>query len=167
MILFGLPFITVLREGLEGVVFLGGIGLSEKPLAVAGGAAMGLLIGSIIGQSGTFNLCTYLPSAYTLFSSSAPLQLRTFTTLSTLLLFLIGAGLSARAAFGLERQYFINGVGAAAAEAGNGPGSYRVAGNIWKLNYANPEPGAIDGSGYWQLAQSIVGWNNVGTVSTV
>lgn len=49
MILFGLPFITVLREGLEGVVFLGGIGLSEKPLAVAGGALMGLIIGAIIG----------------------------------------------------------------------------------------------------------------------
>jgi high-affinity iron transporter len=51
MILFGLPFVTVLREGLEGVVFLGGIGLSEKPLAVAGGALMGLVIGSIIGMS--------------------------------------------------------------------------------------------------------------------
>lgn len=80
---------------------------------------------------------------------------------------MIGAGLASRAAYGLERQYFINGVGAAAAESGNGPGSFRVAGNIWKLQYANPEPGAPDGSGYWQLAQSIVGWNNVGTVCTV
>lgn len=50
MILFGLPFITVLREGLEGVVFLGGIGLSEPPPAIAGGALVGLIIGSIIGE---------------------------------------------------------------------------------------------------------------------
>jgi high-affinity iron transporter len=50
MILFGLPFITVLREGLEGVVFLGGIGLSEPPPAIAGGAFVGLIIGSIIGE---------------------------------------------------------------------------------------------------------------------
>jgi len=58
MILFGLPFITVLREGLEGVVFLGGIGLSEKPLAVAGGAFMGLVIGTIIGTSQTVSQLT-------------------------------------------------------------------------------------------------------------
>jgi len=51
MILFGLPLITVLREGLEGVVFLGGIGLSESPPAVAGGAFFGLVIGSCIGES--------------------------------------------------------------------------------------------------------------------
>ena len=51
MILFGLPFITVLREGLEGVVFLGGIGLSEAPPAVAGGAIVGLIVGGFIGNS--------------------------------------------------------------------------------------------------------------------
>lgn len=50
MILFGLPFITVLREGLEGVVFLGGIGLSESPPAVAGGALFGAIVGGLIGM---------------------------------------------------------------------------------------------------------------------
>jgi high-affinity iron transporter len=50
MILFGLPLITVLREGLEGVVFLGGIGLSESPPAVAGGALAGAIVGGTIGQ---------------------------------------------------------------------------------------------------------------------
>ena len=50
MILFGLPFVTVLREGLEGVVFLGGIGLSESPPAVAGGALAGAIVGGLIGE---------------------------------------------------------------------------------------------------------------------
>jgi high-affinity iron transporter len=95
------------------------------------------------------------------------MPLRTFTTSSSLLLFMIGAGLASRAAYSLERQYFINGVGTAAAEAGHGPGSYRVDGNIWKLPYGDPEPGADDGSGWAQLAQSIIGWNNIGTVWTV
>ena len=108
-----------------------------------------------------------LTPAYTLFTSTSPLSLRRFTTLSTIILFMIGAGLASRAAYSLERQYFINGVGVQAAEAGTGPGSYRVAGNIWKLTYGNPEPGAEDGNGYWQLAQSLVGWNNIGTVWTV
>ncbi|WWD15811.1 hypothetical protein CI109_100235 [Kwoniella shandongensis] len=150
-ILFGLPFITVLREGLEGVVFLGGIGLSEKGTAVGLGGLAGLVGGG---------LCAYL-----LFSSTSPLSLRKFTVLSSLLLFFIGAGLASRAAYSLERQYFISHVGTAAAESGNGPGSYRVKGNIWHLTWWDPEPGS--GDNFAQLAQAIVGWNNTGTVWTV
>ncbi|WVR05101.1 hypothetical protein IAU60_002113 [Kwoniella sp. DSM 27419] len=150
-ILFGLPFITVLREGLEGVVFLGGIGLSEKGSAVAGGGVGGLIVGGLL--------------AWALFSSTTPLSIKRFTTLSSLLLFLIGAGLASRAAYAFERQYFISWVGTAAAEAGDGPGSYRVQGNIWHLTWWNPEPGS--GDNLSQLAQALVGWNNTGTVWTV
>ncbi|OCF35422.1 iron ion transporter [Kwoniella heveanensis CBS 569] len=150
-ILFGLPFITVLREGLEGVVFLGGIGLSEKGSAVAGGGIGGLIIGGLL--------------AWVLFSSTTPLSMKRFTTLSSLLLFLIGAGLASRAAYAFERQYFISYVGTAAAEAGNGPGSYRVKGNIWHLTWWDPEPGSGDNMS--QLAQALVGWNNTGTWWTI
>ncbi|WVF72280.1 hypothetical protein IAT40_007092 [Kwoniella sp. CBS 6097] len=150
-ILFGLPFITVLREGLEGVVFLGGIGLSEKPSAVAGGGIGGLIVGGLL--------------AWVLFSSTTPLSIKRFTTLSSLLLFMIGAGLASRAAYAFERQYFISYVGTAAAEAGNGPGSYRVKGNIWHLTWWDPEPGS--GDNLSQLAQALVGWNNTGTWWTI
>lgn len=146
-ILFGLPFITVLREGLEGIVFLGGIGLSESPSSVVGGGIFGLFAGG---------LCAYL-----LFSSTTPLSVHTFTTFSSLLLFLIGAGLASRSAYALERQYFINHVGAAAAESGNGPGSYRVKGNIWHLTWWDPEPGS--GDNWAQVAQAVLGWNNTGS----
>jgi len=47
--MFLLPFVTVLREGLEAVVFIGGVGLSEPassfPLAVVCGLAAGCLVG--------------------------------------------------------------------------------------------------------------------------
>jgi high-affinity iron transporter len=47
--MFVLPFITVLREGLEAVVFVGGVSLSEPatafPLPVVVGIACGVLIG--------------------------------------------------------------------------------------------------------------------------
>lgn len=152
-ILFGLPFITVLREGLEGVVFLGGIGVTDKPKAIFFGALAGFAIGGAL--------------AYTLFSKSEGMTLQRFTTVSTLILFIVGAGLASRSAYSLERQYFINGVGADAAESGDGPGSYRVAGNIWKLTWGNPEVGHEGYSGWWQLAQSLCGWNNIGTVWTV
>lgn len=152
-ILFGLPFITVLREGLEGVVFLGGIGLTGSPLSIFTGAVAGFVIGGVL--------------AVTLFAQTETMTLQRFTMFSTVILFMMGAGLASRSAYSLERQYFINGVGQAAAEAGDGPGSYRVAGNIWKLTWGNPEPGHEGYSGFWQLAQSLVGWNNIGTVWSV
>jgi len=50
--MFVLPFITVLREGLEAVVFVGGVSLSEPatafPLAVVVGMICGVLIGYFI-----------------------------------------------------------------------------------------------------------------------
>ena len=50
--MFYLPFITVLREGLEAVVFIGGVGLSQPatafPLAVICGLLAGIIIGVII-----------------------------------------------------------------------------------------------------------------------
>lgn len=50
--MFLLPFITVLREGLEAVVFIGGVGLGlpaeSFPLAVICGLLAGILIGYLI-----------------------------------------------------------------------------------------------------------------------
>jgi high-affinity iron transporter len=50
--MFILPFITVLREGLEAVVFVGGVSLTEPatsfPLAVVCGIAAGVLVGYLI-----------------------------------------------------------------------------------------------------------------------
>lgn len=50
--MFILPFVTVLREGLEAVVFIGGVGLGlpaeSIPLAVVCGLAAGCLIGYMI-----------------------------------------------------------------------------------------------------------------------
>ena len=50
--LFILPFVTVLREGLEAVVFIGGVGLSFPasafPLPVILGVGAGILVGYFI-----------------------------------------------------------------------------------------------------------------------
>jgi len=50
--MFWLPFVTVLREGLEAVVFIGGVSLgipaTAFPLAVVTGLLAGILIGFII-----------------------------------------------------------------------------------------------------------------------
>ena len=50
--MFILPFVTVLREGLEAVVFIGGVSLSEPalsfPLAVVVALVSGVLVGYFI-----------------------------------------------------------------------------------------------------------------------
>lgn len=50
--MFILPFVTVLREGLEAIVFIGGVGVGEPatafPLPVILGLAAGVLIGYLI-----------------------------------------------------------------------------------------------------------------------
>lgn len=50
--MFLLPFITVLREGIEAVVFIGGVTLglpaTSFPLAVVTGLGTGLLVGYLI-----------------------------------------------------------------------------------------------------------------------
>ena len=50
--MFHLPFVTVLREGIEAIVFIGGVGLAQPasafPLAVICGLAAGILVGVIM-----------------------------------------------------------------------------------------------------------------------
>jgi high-affinity iron transporter len=47
--MFALPFITVLREGLEAVVFVGGVSLSEPASSIPLAVVVGILCGAIIG----------------------------------------------------------------------------------------------------------------------
>jgi high-affinity iron transporter len=44
-----LPFIPVLREGLEGVIFVAGVSFSAPASAVPLPAVVGLLAGSLVG----------------------------------------------------------------------------------------------------------------------
>lgn len=47
--LFLLPFITVLREGFEGVVFITGVGLTSSPLEILFSVIAGLSVGAFVG----------------------------------------------------------------------------------------------------------------------
>lgn len=47
--LFLLPFITVLREGLEAVVFIGGVSLGQSAKSIPLAAIVGLICGLIVG----------------------------------------------------------------------------------------------------------------------
>lgn len=47
--MFMLPFVTVLREGIEAVVFVAGVSFSSSASAIPLPAVVGLLVGSIVG----------------------------------------------------------------------------------------------------------------------
>ncbi|CEH17046.1 IRON TRANSPORTER FTH1 [Ceraceosorus bombacis] len=150
--LFFIPLVTTLREGLEGVVFIGGVSLglpaTSIPLPAVVGIAAGLLVGAIVFRAG-----------------SVGKQVRFFLILSTVALLIIAAGMASRAVYYLQFYRYVKLVGDAAAESGSGPGSYYYKDYVWHLDCCNPED--TTSSGGWGILNSLVGWNNTATIGSV
>ncbi|ODQ66373.1 iron permease FTR1 [Nadsonia fulvescens var. elongata DSM 6958] len=143
-----LPFITVLREGIEAIIFVGGVSLgtsaSSIPLPVFTGLAAGLLCGYIIYRGGNV------------------MSIQIFLIASTCFLYLIAAGLFSRGVWFLEMYRFAKAAGGDVAENGSGPGSYNIKASVWHVNCCNP---LIDGG--WQIFQALFGWQNSATFGSV
>ena len=103
--LFILPFATVLREGLEAVIFMGGVSLglpaTSFPLAVVTGLACGCLVGYFIYRSvGT--LCKLNSSWLNGYRGGNFAPIQTFLIISTCFLYLVAAGLFSKAVWNFE-----------------------------------------------------------------
>lgn len=148
--MFILPFITVLREGIEAVVFIGGVSLglpaSSIPLAAITGLGCGLLVGYVIYRGG----------------NAAPLQW--FLIASTCFLYLVAAGLFSRGVWYLEINTWNKATGGDASENGSGPGSYDIRQSVWHVNCCNPD---LNGGGGWGIFNAILGWQNSATYGSV
>ncbi|KAF2461833.1 plasma membrane iron permease [Lineolata rhizophorae] len=148
--MFLLPFVTVLREGLEAVIFIGGVGLgfpaTAFPLAVICGLGAGALVGVLIYKGCSF----------------AKLQI--FLIISTCFLYLVAAGLLSRAVGAFEADKWNKEIGGDAAETGSGPGSYDIRQSVWHVNCCSP---ALNGGGGWGVFNSLFGWTNSATYGTV
>jgi high-affinity iron transporter len=80
----------------------------------------------------------------------------------TNLLLLIGAGLFSKAVGEFEGNAYAKLLGAQGDDAlGDGPGSYRVQGNVWHLACCSPNDN-LDGQG-WSIFGAIFGWSNNGS----
>ncbi|KAG1795325.1 iron permease FTR1 [Suillus plorans] len=148
-VLFILPMITVLREGIEAVVFVGGVALGQPaesiPIAAIVGLACGLVCGYFIYQ----------------FASRSTLTI--FLIVMTNLILLIGAGLFSKAIWSFQEYAFNNLLGQDVDDSGgDGPGSYDVRGNVWHLECCNPE---TDMS--WGIFNAVLGWTNNATLGSV
>lgn len=146
--MFILPFITTMREGVEAVVFVGGVSLGYPatafPLPVMTGIMAGLLAGWLIYRGGNV------------------MSIQIFLIASTCVLYLIAAGMFSKAIWSLQYYQFVVGVGSDVGETGSGAGSYNILQTVWHVNCCNAE---IDNG--WDIFQSILGWQNTGTYGSV
>lgn len=150
--MFILPMVTVLREGLEAVVFVAGAGTtttgsqaSAFPLPVIVGLICGLAVGFFIFYGGSYS------------------SLQIFLVISTCILYLISAGLFSRAAWYFINYQFNVKTGGDASEGGSGPGSYNVDAHVvYHINFGNPE---IDNG--WDVFNSLLGWENTGYLANI
>jgi high-affinity iron transporter len=146
--MFILPFITTMREGVEAVVFVGGVSLglpaTEFPLPVVTGLLAGLLAGYLIYRGGNV------------------LTIQIFLIASTSVLYLIAAGMFSKAIWSLQFHTFARKVGSDVAEEGDGPGSYDISETVWHVNCCNPE---INNG--WDVFQALLGWQNSATYGSV
>lgn len=151
-VLFILPLITVLREGMEAVIFVGGVSLGQPAAAIPIAAIVGLICGIIVG--------------YLIYAFASRATLTFFMIAMTNFILLIGAGLFSRAVWSFQENAFNNLLGADVDDAGgDGPGSFDVRGNVWHLNCCNPENN-FDNDG-WSIFNAIFGWTNSASVGSV
>ncbi|GAA5945372.1 uncharacterized protein JCM15063_002325 [Sporobolomyces koalae] len=149
--LFLLPLVTVLREGLEAVVFVGGVSLGQSARSIPLAAICGVLVGFVVG--------------YLIYASGSRVNLSIFLVISTQVLLLLGAGLFSKAVADFEIYKYNKGVGGDVGETGSGPGSFDVDNSVWHLPYGNPENNtSTDG---WSIFNAILGWTNNATYGSI
>ncbi|PRP75519.1 high-affinity iron permease CaFTR1 [Planoprotostelium fungivorum] len=149
--LFLLPMVTVLREGLESVVFMGGVSLAEPPTSIPLAALAGIFCGLVVG--------------YILWRGGMSMKIHLLMVTSTCFLLLIAAGLASKAVWFFEMYVFNSKVGLAVDDnLGDGPGSFRTSTMVWHIPGTNPEQANPGG---WGVFNAILGWQGTATYGSV
>ncbi|AGO11821.1 AaceriADR050Wp [[Ashbya] aceris (nom. inval.)] len=147
--LFILPFVTSLREGLEAVVFIGGIGIDQPltsiPLSMISASVISYCVGRFF------------------FASSGSVSLEICLVTATCLLYLVAGGLFSKGVWQFELQHYVDLCnGQDMSEVGSGPGSYDISNSVWHVNCCNGER-----DGLWMIFTAIFGWTNSATYGSV
>ncbi|KAK9485793.1 iron permease FTR1/Fip1/EfeU [Lipomyces starkeyi] len=143
-----LPLVTVLRESIEAIVFIGGVSLSAPPSSIPLSVLAGFLCGTGVG--------------YFIYKGGNRVHIQVFLTISTCFLYLVAAGLISRAIWYFENYQWSQLVGGDVAETGSGPGSYDIRKNVWHVNCCNPLS-----DNWWMIFQALLGWQNSATYGSV
>ncbi|EGF81262.1 hypothetical protein BATDEDRAFT_19298 [Batrachochytrium dendrobatidis JAM81] len=145
--LFWLPFITMLREGLESVVFIGGVAMSEDGRSIPLAVICGILVGVGIG--------------FLLHTGGSRLTLHWFFVISACFLLLIANGLFVKSIGHFEDYTWSKAINLEADDVGTGAFDPRI--NVWHFDCCSPE----DKTQGWGIFNSILGWLNNASVFTV
>ncbi|KAG2224084.1 hypothetical protein INT45_004965 [Circinella minor] len=116
---------TVLREGLEAVVFIGGVSLNVQAKSIPTAAIMGFLCGCLVG--------------FIVYRGGSILHLRWFFIVFTMILCLITAGLVSKAVGYFEQYAWNQVIGGEAAEEGGDVIAYKVTIAVWHVSWSNSE----------------------------
>jgi high-affinity iron transporter len=84
-----LPLITVLREGLEAIVFVGGVSFASPATAFPLPVVIGLIAGCLVG--------------YVIYRGGDSVKLQWFLIASTCLLYLVAAGLFSKSVWSFQQ----------------------------------------------------------------
>lgn len=146
--IFFLPFITALREGLEAVVFLGGVGIDSPitslPLSMISAALVSFTIGRFF------------------YKSSTSFSLRVCLVIASCLLYTLASGLMSKGVWQIDLQRYVNKCdGQDMTELGTGPGSYDIADSVWHVNWGGEK------DGFWVILTALFGWTNSATYGSV
>jgi len=131
-----------LREGLEAVLFIAGVG-SNEPLSLVIPSIVGLLLGLLVG--------------WLLYKGSSNINLHWFFVVSSVFIFLIAAGMTAGFAHEFEEYYY---------EKIADPNAEEIVESttiLWDISACCSQKT----NGFFQILNGLVGWRSVGTVATV
>ncbi|KAF0402730.1 iron permease FTR1 [Gigaspora margarita] len=131
-----LPFTVILREALESIIFIAGIGYNESPTGLPIPVITGIITGFVIG--------------WLIYRGSHTMSLTIFFVATTVILLFIAAGLFSIAVYELHERI-------------NGEDSKTV---IWALNCCDPEDKNEPGYWFWSIMGAIFGWRNKATVDS-
>jgi high-affinity iron transporter len=145
LVFLWIPLLTVLREGLEAMVFLGGVAISEPPTAIPAAAVAGLLAGLLVG--------------YIVHLGGSKVALHWFFVISSYFLFLVAAGLLSRAEGLFEDYVWTRRVPADPDAVDSVFFDPRV--NVWML------PCCKRTQAGWSVFSALLGWRDVATIGTI
>ncbi|KAI9345022.1 iron permease FTR1/Fip1/EfeU [Obelidium mucronatum] len=145
--LFWVPFVTVVREGLEGMIFLGGTAIGEEAGSIPLAAIIGLVCGGLIG--------------YAIYRAGNSMKLHTFFVSASILLLYLAAGLLSKSVAMFEINTWNKAIGSMDSDDAV---FYNIFTNVWHIECCNPEDKSQGG---WQMFSAIFGWTNNATIGTV
>ncbi|KAJ3240664.1 high-affinity iron permease [Chytriomyces hyalinus] len=145
-VFFWVPLVTILREGIEGMIFLGGISITEDPGNIPIAAVVGVAAGCLIG--------------WLVFRAGNSMKLHVFFVCASILIFYLAAGLFSKSVRSFELNTWMKQINA----AGDDLEYYNIFTSVWNTKCCNPnDPNSFG----WQMFGALLGWTNSATVGSV